>query len=288
MTQDWFQGIIEDDHFNSAYGHIGYNGISFNFPMPYETDDFNVGGQFDYPVFHGLKSEETFKAYTIAVKLSQYMSIDDNSFLNSLDYSLGITWIDVHSNISLGSYKSSRWDIGTMLKYRLSDYYGWKDYKIETSLGLTYKNIGRRSISSGQGDEERLPEYLKYGFGVYGSYPTKAISLTKPIAEWFPTLVSISYSYGNEHWEDENSRIFGHGGEIGLLNTFFYRHGHYSNHDGHVSNETNGFGLKISAKDIVAFEANWSREYWDNINYHQDFFDWMVHFDFVKIYDFVR
>ncbi|MBN2830416.1 MAG: hypothetical protein JXR56_08865 [Candidatus Cloacimonetes bacterium] len=207
--------------------------------------------------------------------------------------SLGLTYTSILSDIapvgsgsidSKGSGESNSVDFGMIFKYKMHEYLAYQSVELEASYGMSETNIFDNEISYGNDDQkDPLPKVLRNGLGLYFALPNAGYGNISDYADFFPHIFSAMGTIGLEHDLIGDSVTNAYGMEIGFADFLYYRIGHYSDKDGHVTGSSKGCGIRLNVKNLIIAEANWAKFPGGELTKYQEMYDFMVNLDILEI-----
>jgi hypothetical protein len=308
IQDKWFEEAeIDDLYYYSSYANMTYRGIGVTVPLL--SNRYNGkslwGNSITYGDMHrydehgiliaSFKSYETASRYTIAFNPFNYYFKSDQDIIKPLDLGIGFTYTSILSDLSpestgsteiesKGSGRSASVDFGMILKYKLHEYLAYQTIELEASFGMTKTNIFERKIIYGNEDRKYpLPEVLRNGVGFYFALPNTGYGYLSDLATYFPHIFSAMGTIAVESDLIAESSIDAYGMEFGICDFLYYRVGRYSDEDGHITGNSEGYGIRLNLGSLISVEANWAKFPGGDLAKHQKMNDFMLNLDIVEI-----
>ncbi|MBN1971130.1 MAG: hypothetical protein JW870_17320 [Candidatus Delongbacteria bacterium] len=304
----FFEEYLSDYVNRSSYITYGWKGIGIMLPAPSKNKRWGTVtsfGEYDLVdpqgnIICSTKPYDSISKFAIGINIIQFISnFSSNNIYNSLNeyvevsagynydilYSnLGMSY-ETHEDIEANSHSSGFGLIGRISPF--NDYNSKnKFYRLDLVLGIYYLNPEKTKIDYKDIiGKKALPYGTSSAFS--GKISVKLDFLPDLYSDFFDSIADnfISFYYsqdntecGNE--ENYNSKRWGDGFEITILDFFSYRKGNWG---GEIIGETEGFGLNLNYHDILQLQYN-QVKYPGVLSSDEKFADYMIRIDFIELY----
>ncbi len=275
---------LTHEHYLEGYGmgNILYDvgimtlsgsGIGLTLPAPNYSSD--VGFNLSYPPMmyrtdnrYGYDSFDHTQIYGISLNACELLRnrLPEQSLLRDMDIAIGLNklYIEEHrpavtENGFYGAYnKAVLHNLGFITRY--GNKLG-KGMDFDIAVGVSLLNFDKAKMRF-YPDQPMYPiyRYYNYGAAVSASLPNDGQLTGYPLSGWIPVhnLASgrLLFSYLDRlNWEEP---IPSCGAEIGLLDVLFLRVGYRKDASGDFEGITYGFGGRLSFRDIITYNFNYS------------------------------
>jgi hypothetical protein len=303
---NWLQGSgINDITYNAGLISIGYKGIALTLPAPNAQSKFGIdmdygqqeitdeNGQ-DLGSFHSYEDAHFYGIAINPIELIRNLGTV-NPILNHFDFALGLNEVSIKSVLApegqgqseqnvQGSATASCMDFGAIAKfsYNVSQY-----ANLEAVYGSSIFNTGDSKISYiNQEQADPIFSQNNKGFALSASLLPERIfqGQIDPKYIFCENLLSIRY-LSSSITDDNDADIKGHGTEIGILDTFFFRSGRYEDKPGFVVGNTSGYGINLHYKKMISLSYNYAKVPMGELVDTQKSSDYCLSFDFISLYN---
>ncbi|MDY0151776.1 MAG: hypothetical protein RBS43_05840 [Candidatus Cloacimonas sp.] len=264
--------IFDDLEYSSALSSLSYYGLGLLLPfVNYKTSENN--SYVDYGNF-SVADEETFdpilfhaydqiSTYGFSVNLSEAYRLiksEANLLPYNADLALGMNMIGNCSHITPYPYqekvKANSTNLGLLARI---DHINDSNLRLESAYGLSYFNGFNNKVTFVDWGQEDLI-YQRLNLGVSASLARKnsAFPVGKGIRSSVENIGTVRLLAGAIDELSDNPLLLGFGGELGLLDTVFFRMGHYDDKDGNISGLTYGLGINLHYREMISAVYNYA------------------------------
>jgi hypothetical protein len=151
------------------------------------------------------------------------------------------------------SFKTTSYNLGVLAATNQS----WKNYvNTEAVFGFALFNVFDDEYTLADTHLSYKYGHKSLGWALSATLPFDTyLSLNYPC---FQELLSFRFMSANTKPHDSNSSQKGYGGEIGFLNTFYFRRGSYEDKTMALKGDTKGYGIRLNYNKMVSFSYNYS------------------------------
>lgn len=275
--ENWLEDIgIADMQYDCGLINIGYKGVGIILPAPNKGSNYGINLDYSsYPyikkqsnTFREFKSMESATVYGLSINTSEFLkrTEEHHPLFDVLDLAFGAERVLIKSDFELGqgypeelskdTAEAACLNLGLISRFK---YFPDENIKLEGVYGLSIFNAFNEKIKYLDDDwKDTIYRFTNNGLALSASVLSENLLKGKVHKDliFFDNILStrlfVSLEDDYTYREDKLS----YGVEIGFLDTFFIRRGHYRDRDGSVVGDTEGYGISLHYKNLFEYSYN--------------------------------
>lgn len=277
--ENWLEGSgIKDLYYDAGMVNLGFSGLGIILPAPNQGEELGIN--LDYGMqtqtdeqgneIGRFRSYESATPYGVAINFLDILRRYNEHYplLDHIDIALGAEQIFLKSYLGPGigefagvsqTEKAQITNLGGLcsLNYTVSDI-----LKFEGVYGLSMFNPTKEKIRYiNSADKDPIYRCDKEGYAISASLLSAKLlgSFIPDEILFFDNIATVRYFAAKQDDFISPDDIESSGAEIGFMDTIYLRRGHYNDPTGHISGDTEGLGINLHYKDLIAFTYNTSK-----------------------------
>lgn len=268
---------IDNIYYDAGMVNLGFRGLGIILPAPNQGEELGIN--LDYGMqtqtdaqgneIGRFRSYESATPYGVAINFLNILRSYNEHYplLDHIDITLGAEQIFIKSYLGPGigefagvsqTEKAQIINLGCLcsLNYTVSDI-----LKFEGVYGLSMFNPTKSTFSYiNSADKDPIYRYNNDGYAVSAALLSSKLlgSFIPDEILFFDNIATVRYFAAKQDDFKSPDDIESYGAEIGLMDTIYLRRGHYDDPSGHITGDTEGIGINLHYKDLIAFTYNTS------------------------------
>ncbi len=265
-------------YYDGGLINIGYKGIGVILPAPNKSSNYGINLDYEsYPqtikqkdILRSYRSKESAAVYGLSFNTTEFMKRTEEyiPLFGMLDLAVGAERVYIKSNLNYDmgpGYPEDYYDItseaaclnlGLISRFK---YFPDENIKLEGVYGLSLFNAFNEKINYLDDDrKDTIYRFTNNGLALSASVLSENLLKNRVNQDliFFDNILStrlfVSLEDDYTYREDKLS----YGVEVGFLDTFFIRRGHYRDRDGSVVGDTEGYGISLHYKNLFEYSYN--------------------------------